>query len=141
MRILKESSGDVPCEGYFWYINDKIVGVSVKVPQYGYEYQLDGKTHKNTWSSISQDYLINGKEVPWDYFPRGRVMIDPEYDSSGKFEGYTAQVFADVCLNTQEVKDKIIDYYNLYKTDILWFINKKYSVMNHYICHQCRKED
>lgn len=140
MKVLKESASDIPSEGYFWYINNQIVGIAVEVPKYNYEYQLDGKTHQKTWNSIKQDYPQNSEEVSWDYYPRGRVMVDPEYDKSGNFIGYTTQVFADVCLNTEEVKDKIIDYYNLYKTDILWFINKKYSMMNHYTCNQCRNE-
>lgn len=37
---------------------------------YDYGYELNGKTHKNSWGKFSQDYLVNGKEVEWDYFPR-----------------------------------------------------------------------
>ena len=53
--ILKENNS-LPYEGYFWIINDKVVGITSEVPHYNYTYSLNGKTHKNTWSKFSEDY-------------------------------------------------------------------------------------
>ena len=47
MKILKENM-NYPYEGYFWIINDRVVGITSEVPHYDYEYNLNGKTHKNT---------------------------------------------------------------------------------------------
>lgn len=109
--ILKENR-NYPCEGYFWIINDEVIGITTEVPQYNYDYSLNGKTHKETWKQISKDYLVNGHEVEWDYFPRGRVMVDPNYDLDDKFDNYSCIVFLDKCINTKESKQMIIDYYN-----------------------------
>lgn len=137
--VIRESSSQVPLEGYFWYINGQIVGVYSEVPKYNYTYQLSGKTHPSTWNKIADDYLVDGHKVDYDYYPRGRVMVSPELDSQGRFKRYSCQIFADICLDDEEVKDKIVDAYNLYYVDdIDWFISDKYSAMNHYTCHRCR---
>ena len=61
----------------FWIINNEIVGITSEVPTHNYSYNLEGKTHQNTWHLFKSDYLVNGKEVDFDYFPRGRIMVDP----------------------------------------------------------------
>ena len=140
--ILKEATS-LPYEGYFWIINDKVVGITSEVPRYNYSYSLNGKTHKNTWSKFSEDYLVNGKEVEWDYFPRGRVMVYPEYDLDGNFEEYSCIVFLDNCLNDEHYKQMIIDYYNLdLKTirRVKWSMLSERAGIDHYTCHNCRKQ-
>jgi hypothetical protein len=110
--ILNENR-NYPYEGYFWIINDEIIGVVSEVPHYNYDYALNGKTHKNTWKNFSADYLVDGKEVDFDYFPRGRVIVDPEYDLDGNFEEYSCIVFLDKCINNNACKEMIVDYYSL----------------------------
>lgn len=140
--LLKEKSS-LPYEGYFWIINGDVVGVCLEVPKYNYGYNLNGKTHKNTWNKFSKDYLVNTKEVNWDYFPRGRVMVDPNYDMNDVFDEYSCMVFLDKCINNKEYKEKIIEYYNLDLPTIphiTWTMLGERAGIDHYTCHNCRKD-
>lgn len=140
MKILKENA-NYPYEGYFWIIDDSVVGITSEVPHYDYKYNLNGKTHKNTWVNIAQDYLVDGKVVEWDYFPRGRIMVDPNYDSEGKFMDYSCMVFLDKCINNDKCKQLIIDYYNLSLPtihNITWTMLSERAGIDHYSCHNCR---
>ena len=139
--FIKENV-NYPYEGYFWIIDNKVVGITAEVPHYDYGYELNGKTHKNSWGKFSQDYLVNGKEVEWDYFPRGRVMVDPEYDLNGKFTEYSVLVFLDKCINNTFCKNLIADYYNLQLPTIphiSWMMLNERAGIEHYSCHNCRK--
>lgn len=141
MKILKENM-NYPYEGYFWIINDKVVGITSEVPHYDYEYNLNGKTHKNTWPNIAQDYLVNDKVVEWDYFPRGRIMVDPNYDSEGKFIDYSCMIFLDKCINNDKCKQLIVNYYNLSLPtihNITWTMLSERAGIDHYSCYNCRK--
>lgn len=141
MLILKESA-NYPYEGYFWIIDNKVVGVTSEVPHYNYSYDLNGKTHQNTWNSLKDDYKVDGKYVDFDYFPRGRIMIDPEYDFDDKFEYYSCMVFLDKCINNKECKELIINYYNLNLPTIphiSWTMLGERAGIDHYTCHSCRK--
>ena len=139
--VIKESL-NYPYEGYFWIINDEVIGVTSEVPHYNYDYALNGKTHKNTWTKFSKDYLVDGREVAWDYFPRGRVMIDPNYDlTTEKFTDYSCLVFLDKCINNNKFKRLIVDYYNLDLNTIPhinWMMLNERAGIEHYTCHNCR---
>ncbi len=140
--VLKESS-NYPYEGYFWIINNEVVGIMSEVPHYNYDYALNGKTHKNTWAKFQQDYKVDGKCVPFDYFPRGRIMIDPEYDSDGNFDEYTCIVFLDKCINNKYCKQMISDYYNLNLKSIphiTWTMLGERAGIDHYTCNGCRNK-
>ena len=140
--ILKESQA-YPCEGFFWIINNEVVGILSEVPHYNYEYALNGKTHQNTWNSFKSDYLADGKVVEFDYYPRGRIMIDPEYDLTTKeFTEYSCLVFLDNCINNPECKQMIVDYYNLdipAIKHIHWMMLGERAGIDHYQCHWCKK--
>lgn len=142
MKLLKENS-NIPYEGFFWIINDRVIGIVSEVPQYNYEYSLNGKTHKNTWSNFKNDFPVNGNSVDFDYFPRGRVMVDPNYDSDGKFLDYSCMVFLDKCINNEECKKKIVDYYNLdLKSvhNISWMMLSERAGIEHYVCNNCKNK-
>ena len=139
-HIITENSSN-PLEGFFWVIDGKVVGVAVEVPKYNYSYELYGITHKNTWCKISSEYLVDGKEVSFDYFPRGRVMVDPNYDCDKNFIGYSAIVFLDDCLDNKETEDKIREYYNLNVSmcDVMFMRSlRRRAGIDHYTCHNCR---
>lgn len=140
--ILKESPV-YPYEGYFWIIDGKVVGITAEVLIHNYEYNLNGKTHENSWAAFKDDYLVDGKTVDWDYFPRGRVMVDPEYHLDGSFDYYTCFVFLDKCINNKECKEAIVDYYNLNIPTIphiTWTMLGERAGIDHYTCHNCKKK-
>ena len=140
MIPLKESLV-YPYEGYFWIIDNKVIGITSEVPQYNYDYSLNGKTHKNTWHIFENDYLVDGKTVEWDYFPRGRIMVDPNYDLDNKFTDYSCIVFLDKCINNNECKKLITDYYNLDLPTIphiTWMMLGERAGIDHYQCHNCK---
>lgn len=142
MKLLKESS-NLPYEGFFWIIDGSVVGVVSEVPQYNYNYALNGKTHSNTWNKFKADYMVDGSCVDFDYFPRGRVMVDPNYSLDGKFTDYSCMVFLDKCINNDECKEKIIDYYNLdLRTvhNISWMMLGERAGIDHYTCNGCRNK-
>ena len=131
-----------PYEGYFWIINGKVVGIKAEVPQYDYDYALNGKTHQNTWNEFKDNYLVNSETVDFDYFPRGRIIVDPEYDIDDMFESYSCIIFLDKCINTKHHKDLIAEYYNLNLPTIphiSWTMLGERAGIDHYTCHNCRK--
>ena len=142
IKVLKENK-NLPMEGFFWIINDKVIGYAKEVPQYNYSYSFEGKTHKNTWINFSKDYLVDNKEVPFDYFPRGRVMVDPNYDKENTFKYFTIMIMMDPCLFTNKYKQMILDYYNLELPnclDPMWPNLNNRAGIDHYMCHNCKGE-
>lgn len=133
MKVIKESL--TPCEGYFWVINNNIVGTIKEVPKYGFIPE-QSDTHKDTWNKFKP----KGCDKSFDYYPRGRVMVDPEYNNDGIFDHYNTMIFIDPCLNTPDDKKLIIDFYNLGNTNIMWMNNLKMRAgIDHYSCYKCRK--
>ena len=135
-KLVEESQ--LPLEGFFWIIEDEVVGYTEQVNKYGYELK-QSKTHEELWDSIKP----NGCDKGFDYYPRGRVMVDQNYDSDGKFTHFSAMVFLDPCINNK--RDKVTDYYNLSQIEkrhnIFWMVNlKERSGINHYSCFMCRGE-
>lgn len=142
MKILTESI-NIPREGFFWIIDNKVVGISEDVPRYNYQYNLTNKTHQNTWALFQSDYTVDGHTVPFDYFPRGRVMVDPNYNNNNEFTNYNVLIMADPCIiENDNYKELIMDYYNLELPQCqkpMWpKLNEKAGI-NHYTCNNCRK--
>lgn len=141
IKALKENR-NLPKEGFFWIINDSVIGFAEEVPLYNYEYLFKGKTHENTWSSLKSNYKVNGKEVSFDYYPRGRVMVDPNYDINNKFINFSVMIMMDPCLlKDNKYKEMILDYYNLNLSNCqipMWpKLNDKAGI-NHYTCNNCK---
>lgn len=140
IKMLNENR-NLPQEGLFWMINDEIVGITAEVPTKDYHYELEGKTHKNSWHLFSQNYLVDGKEVEWDYFPRGRVLVDHLPTVSDVFTGFIATIYNDKCLNNEMAKQKILEYFNLELPTVKivsWQDANKIAGIEHYSCHNCR---
>ena len=122
-----------PREGIFWIIHDDIIS-----------YVLDPKStsnfnyeHKNTWESIKNNYLINGEPVPFDYFPRGRVMVVERKTSEGTIDHYDAYIYLDDCINTKEIIDEIKYEFRLTSCNIKYIGSDGGITSNHYRCHNC----
>lgn len=137
MRFKLTESIALPKEGFFWEIDGEIIGYSEEVPEYGYEYK-QSKTHEQCWDILKPDSC----DKSFDHYPRGRVMVDPEYDRDNKFIGYSVMIFIDPCLDNYESKSKIVDFYNLDLSKvqhIMWMGNlKERAGIHHYTCHKCR---
>lgn len=93
---------------------------------------------KNFGKKIKSNY----DNLEFDYYPRGRIMVDPEYNLNNEFEGFSCMIFIDPCLNNRVDKDRILEYYNLNiptVTHVMWMGNlKERAGINHYSCHKCR---
>ena len=137
MKFKLNEHLDLPQEGFFWIINNKVYGYGEEVPKYGYEYK-QSSTHENTWDILKP----RDCDKSYNYYPRGRVFIDPEYDTEGKFKSYSCMVFLDPCIDNDKSKKLIIDYYNLNLPsieNIHWYGNLKGRAgIDHYTCHNCR---
>ena len=135
MRIIRESLV-CPLEGIFWYIDRSIVALSQDVSYRDYKNDFNYE-HKDLWAKIADDYLVDGKQVPFNYYPRGRVMVEPVFDDKG-FRNYWVQVVLDHCLDNPEIEQQIIDAFNLdlpsCDEPMFWYEKE------HYNCINCRGE-
>ena len=59
--------------------------------------------HVEIWKQIKNQYKVNNKTVPYNYYPRGRVMIMPIFDYNGTFNYYDVTVYLDKCIDTPVV--------------------------------------
>lgn len=143
IKILQENR-NLPQEGFFWIIDDKIIGFANEVPQYNYEYSFQGKTHENTWKSICKEYNLDETKTPFDYYPRGRVMVDPNYDNDNKFINFSVMIMMDPCLlKDSKYKQIVLDYYNLELPCCqipMWPHLNDRAGINHYTCNNCKGE-
>ena len=112
-------------EGDFWYIDDKVVA-----PLISKDYCLTRYNHSNIWSLVSDRYRVDGKLVPYDYYPRGTVIV---IENNNKSKIY---VFGDTCLNTDEIKEKIADMFEFRgMRDVEWCMSDKFVHIHHYTCN------
>lgn len=142
-EVVLTESKNIPSEGIFWIVENEIIGISEEVPQLNYEYGLKGVTHENIWHQFSNEYKVNGYKVPFNYFPRGRIMVDPNL-GNGKFINYSVLIFLDKCVDTQYYREMIVRYYNLDLKSCgipMWLSLKERTGINHYTCHNCENKD
>ena len=129
-RNIKEGYGK-PCEGIFWIIDNQLITYMDPV---GFNNNLD---HKKVWTSIKHQY----GNVPFDYYPRGRVMVNEIRDSDGVLQKYRAFIYIDDCINSEEVIDEIRHRFDLDRThcEIVYIGSDGGITSNHYQCHNCRR--
>jgi hypothetical protein len=129
-RNIKESYG-TPCEGIFWYIDGNLV---VFTTPYNRPYNFE---HKTMWREIKGRYSNN---VPFDYYPRGRVMVNADKDSEGNLIGYKAYIYIDNCINTEEILYEIKCEFRLTGDNckIMYCGADGGITSNHYQCHDCK---
>ena len=127
---------DSPCEGIFWVINGNIHAFTEQVDTSGM--LSTNFEHKDIWNEIKHRYQVDGKDVPFDYYSRGRVMVNPIY-INGKFDHYEAYIYIDDCINDDDTLSDIKYEFRLNKNCIIKYIGSDGGVTsNHYRCHNCR---
>lgn len=129
---------NTPCEGIFWVINDKLIAFTEQVDTTG-KWSTDLE-HSKLWTELKHKYLVNGKEVTYDYYPRGRVMVNAINDADGKFKNYDVYIYIDNCLNDEETLEDIKYEFRLNNSKcILQYVGSDGGITsNHYICHNCK---
>ena len=135
---LKESSVDTPCEGIFWYINDEILSFDNPVTISGM--WSNNIEHIKLWKELANKYKVNGHTVDYNYFPRGRVMVNPIKNNNGSFSHYDAYIYIDNCINNEDVINDIKYTFRLNKPNVhIKYIGGEGGITsNHYTCHDCR---
>ena len=134
-KRLNESL-DCPCEGIFWVIGDELIAFTEQTDTLGkHSTTLE---HRKIWSEIWSKYTLDGKPVLFDYFPRGRVMVNPVYKDD-KFDHYNAYIYIDDCINDDEIISDLIYTFRLNKNCDIKYIGSEGGVeSDHYRCHLCK---
>lgn len=140
MKRYIKCSVETPRAGIFWIIDNQIVSVYDEVNTSYNPLEQDDLLHKEVWNMLKHNYKCNNKVVPYDFYPRGRVMIYPVRNSSGEFQYYDCLIYGDSCiLNNSDLRDIIIDDFRLYLKSCEVSFEGKFSVDGtHYTCHNCR---
>ena len=134
---IKESL-ELPSEGIFWVIDNRLVAFDDPVDTSGRYF--DNVEHIKIWNEIKHMYKVDGKEVDYNYFPRGRVMVNVVKDNNGTFLHYDVYIYIDNCINNDDVIDEIKYTFRLNKPncDIKYVGADGGITSNHYTCHNCR---
>lgn len=134
--VRLNESVNCPYQGIFWYIDDELICFMDKVNHR--DFHDTDLLHIEVWKQIKNQYKVNGKIVPYDYFPRGRVMILPIFND-GKFDYYDVSVYIDKCIDNEEIVEYIEDRFNLYLPTCKVTYEGQLSIDgSHYCCHNCR---
>lgn len=126
----------VPCEGIFWLIDENIISFTDEVNPRD-PYSMTDLLHKNVWETISKDYKVNGYEVPYNYFPRGRVEVLVILNSDNILDHYEAYIYMDKHIGSKYL-DKIENDFRLYLPNVnVTCSGQMFIDGSHYICHMC----
>lgn len=107
----------IPCD-FDGCINDPDFHISDKMSSVG----SDNYNHKRVWSTLPKS-VTHGK--PFDYYPRGRVEI-----SNG-----VAKVFHSVHIPQDELKQFVVDKFNLTSYNGIKRIKMIADQSDHYCCY------
>ena len=136
-KRLKESI-QVPCEGIFWFIDNELICLKDPINPRD-PYFMTDLLHKESWRYLKSKYLVNGKEVAYDYFPRGRVEVLTILDHDGNLDRYDANIYIDRCINRQDIRDEVVQEYRLYLPKVeVHYSGQLFIDGSHYTCHNCR---
>ena len=136
--VVKESF-DIPYKGIFWYIDGQLIALKDKVNPID-PFEMTDLLHKEAWKTLRDDFKVNEKVVPFDYFPRGRVETLVIQDIDGNLDHYEANIYLDRCISKQSIIDKVIDEFNLgLKSAVVNNEGQLFIDGSHYTCHNCTK--
>jgi len=137
--VIQQESLQIPCEGIFWVIDNCLVYFADKVNPKD-PYDSTDLLHKDTWREIKDEYLVDGKQVSFDYFPRGRVETLVIQDTDGTLDHYEATIYLDKCINNKELISEVIDTFRLYLPNVKVENGGQLFIDgSHYTCNKCRK--
>lgn len=133
--ITISESLSIPCEGIFWWIDEKLIAlvdeVNVNDP-----FDCTTLTHIDTWNRVKNMY--NLPNVKYDYFPRGRVETLVLKQDDGTIE-YQSTIYLDKCINKKYVLSEVEKAFRLYLPNVE-IINggQLFIDGSHYTCNNCR---
>ncbi len=135
-RRLNESIYN-PYEGIFWFIDENLISFQEQVDSTG-KWSTTFE-HKDIWNEIKHKYLVDNNVVSFDYFPRGRVMVNPIFKNS-VFDHYDCYIYIDDCINTEDIIQEIIYDFRLNNEHcIIKYIGSDGGITsNHYKCNNCK---
>lgn len=134
--ITISESLSIPCEGIFWWIDEKLIAlvdeVNVNDP-----FDCTTLTHIDTWNHVKNMY--NLPNVKYDYFPRGRVETLVLKQDDGTIE-YQSTIYLDKCINKKYVLSEVEKAFRLYLPNVE-IINggQLFIDGSHYTCNNCRQ--
>lgn len=137
-KYRMNESFDAPCEGIFWVINNELIAFTEQIDTSG-KWSTDLE-HYKLWSELQHKFTVNNKTVDYNYFPRGRVMVNPIRDKNNNFLHYDVFIYIDNCINKSEIVNDIIYEFRLNnpKCNIKYIGADGGITSNHYTCHNCK---
>ena len=116
-----------PQEGIFWFIDGTFYAFTEPVNNF----MFCNLSHKDEWFM---------KDVPFDYYPRGRVIVNPSPLYDYNFDCF---IYLDDCINSAEIISVIKHTFHLVHCNIRYIGSKGAVMEDHYQCHNCKlkKED
>ena len=132
--MINESSLDMPCEGIFWFIDNTLILFKCATNMYVNEYK-----HTEAWKFIRDTYKVNNQLVDYNYYPRGRVVVNLIKDND-KFTYYDVYIHIDDCINNDDIVEEVMYEFRLNEPNCnLRYVGAYGEVTsNHYTCHNCR---
>lgn len=129
-----------PKVGIFWFIDGELVVINEVIDKNYNPLAADDVLHIRAWESIKNRYIVDGKPVKYDYFPRGRVTIYPIKDVNNNFQNYDCSVYGDKCIiDDIEIREEIENEFRLYlKTCKVSYEGQLSIDGTHYTCYNCR---
>jgi len=130
----------IPSEGIFWIINEQLVAFTKQVDTG--EKISTTLEHKRIWNDKFVNYrLENGCTVSYDYFPRGRVIVNPICNDE-IFVHYDVYIYIDDCINNPKILKDIIHEFRLKVNCHIKYIGSECEVeSDHYMCHNCKNKE
>lgn len=134
-KLRLHEAYNVPCEGVFWFIDDELLAYPEQVDSKGmWSTTLE---HIKIWEHIKDNYLVNGKTVKYNYFPRGRVVVNA-ITNNGILDHYDAYIYIDNCINNEDNLNTIKQEFNLFNCEIKYIGSEGGITSDHYTCHNCK---
>lgn len=117
-----------PQEGIFWLVDGTFYAFTEPVNNF----MFCTLSHKDEWFM---------RDVQFDYYPRGRVMVNPSPIHKNLI--FDCFIYLDDCINNDEIINVVKHTFHLDRCNIKYIGSKGAVTEDHYQCHKCKskKED